>query len=164
VKRARCDNERGASLVLAIVFMVVIGGIMGGTFTLVTSGVNNRSSLDAARNREYAADAGIEYAITQVRALPAPGPGFTGCVAGTHYTPPTTIDSVASRVNCTNVPTTTFSRFQQQNVIFRACVENGADCTDANSIIRAQINFEAVRSDALVSVTRTWVQSWSVNR
>ena len=170
MKSGPSRDERGASLVLAILFVVVIGGIMGASFTLVNSGLQNRASLDVARNREYAADAAVEYAITQVRDLPAPGPGFTGCAAGTPGYPytyasvPDNATTVDIRVNCTNVPTLTFSGYQQQNVIFNACIENGADCTDSTSIIRAQVNFEAERSGTVVSVTRTWVQSWSVNK
>jgi hypothetical protein len=160
VTRAKRD-ESGAALVLAIVFMVAIGAIAGATLSLITSGINNRASLDVLRDREYAADGAIESAITQVRVLPAPGPALTGCDPGTHSNH--TLSGINIRVNCTNVPTRTFSGYLQRNVIFTACLETSADCTDANSIVRAQVNFQAVGLGATTTVTRTWVQSWSVN-
>jgi Tfp pilus assembly protein PilX len=163
-------DERGASLVLAIVFMVVIGAIGGATLSMVTSGANNRASLDVVRDRQYAADAAIEHATTLVRQLQAPGPALAPCFPAdpnnplADPSPPSFILDNGIRVNCTNVATRTFSGFLQRNVIFNACLDSGADCTDTTSIVRAQINFQAVGSGATVSVTRTWVQSWSVNR
>ena len=155
-------DEAGTALILAIGFMVVIGLIGAAMLSSVASGLHIRVALDQARSREYAADSAIQYAITQVRALPSPGPALTGCASGTHYsyasadTPPVNI-----RVNCSNLFQVTRSGFQQRNVVFNACPENGADCTDTNSVVRAQVNFQAIGSGT--SVTRTWVQSWSVN-
>jgi hypothetical protein len=161
-------DESGASLVLAIVFMVVVGGIAGATLSLITSGVNNRASLDVLRDRQYAADGAIEDAIAQVRALPPPGPALSGCDGVPVGTPVPhfshTLNGIDIRVNCTNVPTRTFSGYLQRNVIFTACLETSVDCTDTSSIVRAQVDFQAVGLGATTTVTRTWVQSWSVNR
>ena len=61
-------DEHGASLILAIVFMLVIGGISGALLSSVASGLHSRNALDGARNREYAADGLVEYAIAHARA------------------------------------------------------------------------------------------------
>ena len=74
--RARRD-ERGATLILVIAFMLVMGGIGAAVTSSVTTGLNGRIVLDQVRNRQYAADGGVEFAITQVRALPLPGPAAT---------------------------------------------------------------------------------------
>jgi Tfp pilus assembly protein PilX len=157
-------DESGAALVLALAFVIMMSLIAGGLIASVTSSLNSGVSLDKARAREYAADSAVQYAITQVRALPDPGPALTGCADGTHYSY-TSADNPAVnvRVNCSNVFQFTRSGFQQRNVIFNACVEVGSDCTDANSVIRAQVNFQTVGTGASMQVTRTWVQSWSVN-
>src|SRR5690242_16372804 len=60
-------DERGASLVLALAFMLVIGAISGAVLASVASGLNSRSTLDVARNREYAADGLVDFAIAQAR-------------------------------------------------------------------------------------------------
>ncbi len=160
----RQRDESGAALILALGFMVMLGLIGSAMLTSIANGLHIRATLDQVRTREYAADSGIQYAITQVRALPPPGAAFSSCAAGTHYgytsadTPPVTI-----RVNCANIFQVTRAGFQQRNVVFNACVENGSDCTDSSSIIRAQVNFQTVGSGGPDNVTRTWVQSWSVH-
>ena len=160
-------DERGASLILAVVFLVVVGAITGATLSLVTSGLNNRQSLDVLRDREYAADGAVNYAISKVRTIAVPGPALASCYSAlvpgqTYYSQ--TLNGITIRVNCTDAPTRTFSGYLQRNVIFDACLETGANCTADSSIVRAQVNFQAVGSGATVAVNRTWIQSWSVNR
>jgi hypothetical protein len=48
----------------------------------------------------------------------------------------------------------------QRNVIFSACVSTGAVCVASKVIIRAQVNFQQLGA----GVTKTYVQSWSVNQ
>jgi Tfp pilus assembly protein PilX len=160
-------DETGAALILAIAFMVVLGLIGAAMLSSVTSGLNSGAALDQARTGEYAADSAIQYAITQVRLLADPGPALTPCGPAPHptYYSYTSADSppVHIRVNCSNLLQVTRSGFQQRNVVFNACVESGSDCTDTLSIIRAQVNFQTVGTGASLQVTRTWVQSWSVN-
>jgi Tfp pilus assembly protein PilX len=157
-------DESGTALLLALGFMVVLGLIGAAMLSSISSGLRSRFALDDARTREYAADSGIQYAVTQVRSLPAPGAGLSGCASGTHYSytsadnPPVTI-----RINCSNFFQVTRTGFQQRNVVFNACEENGSDCTDPTSIIRAQVNFQTVGSGGPDNVTRTWIQSWSVH-
>jgi hypothetical protein len=161
--RSRANDETGASLILAIAFIVVIGALIGATFTLLTSGLNQRRILDKARDREYAADAAINYAIAQTRSLAAPGAALTGC---TNPFPDVSLNGFTIRVECTNVPTTTFSGFLQRNVIFVACLKDGShSCGGSNNpvIIRAQVNFQGTGTPGqTVNITGTTVQSWSV--
>ena len=159
----RCLDERGASLILVIAFMLVIGGIGAAVVSSVTTGLNSRNVLDQVRNRQYAADGGVEYAIAQVRAKPFPGgPGFADC-GDPAFTPPDhynhTLNGINIRVYCANKADLIGPLgLLQRNVIFTACVDASTPCTSASTIIRAQVNFEGKRS-----ITRTWVQSWSVN-
>ena len=76
LSRARRD-ERGASLILAIAFMLTVGGIGAAVVSSVTSGLAGRAVLDTVRNRQYDADAGVERAIAAVRAKAVPG--FSPC-------------------------------------------------------------------------------------
>ena len=170
MKRARRD-ERGASLLLAVAFMVVIGGIGAAIVTAVTSGVRDRSALDVGRNQQYAADGAIENAIAAIRAI-TPAAGYQGpafatspCGALANHS----LNSVTIHVDCTGVPGRTLSGFLQQNVVFTAClagdVVSGACPTSPDkTIVRAQVNFQSVGSGAAFQIQRTWIQSWSVNR
>ncbi|HEY7137713.1 MAG TPA: hypothetical protein VIB48_21850 [Acidimicrobiia bacterium] len=155
---SRTRDERGASLILAVAFMVIVGAISASLFSMITSSVNDRTILDGVRNREYAADAGVEFAIAQVRSLPAPGD--TPC--GGPYLR-SAVDGVAIRVECSNDFAVTRSGFQQFNVVFTACAQSGnTACGDATTpvIVRAEINYQRA---ATQPATRTYVQSWSVN-
>jgi Tfp pilus assembly protein PilX len=168
----RCQGERGASLILAIAFMLVIAGIGAAVVSSVTTGLNSRNVLDQVRNRQYAADGGIEYAIARVRAMPLPtGPGFSDCGDPALTPPPApadhynhTLNGINIRVDCANksdiiITPGNPAGLVQRNVIFTACVDTGTPCTSTNTIIRAQVNYEGK-----TAITRTWVQSWSVNR
>src|SRR5689334_571166 len=94
-KVRRMQGEQGASLILAIVFMVVVGAISGAVLATTASGLQSRVALDQARNREYAADGAIEIAITRVRnngVICSPGDA------------PVTLNTVKIHVDCTSSP------------------------------------------------------------
>jgi len=158
----REHQDRGAALLLAVGFVVVIGAIAGGLAGLATSGVNNRVTLEQVRNREYAADGAIENAISQVRLLT--------CSSASGFITDASMNSVSIRVDWVNacgvVQSSDGTIVSQRNVIFSACLSTGSPCSDTAVpavpvIIRAQVNFQ----QALVGgVTNTYVQSWSVNR
>ena len=69
------------------------------------------------------------------------------------------------RVDCRNaigvVGTANNEVLAQRNVIFVACTSTGSACGDTDTLIRAQVNFEQKYKGA---VTKTFIQSWSVNR
>ena len=160
--RPRADRrDRGASLIVAIGFVMMIGAVAGGLSSLVTSSMNNRASLTLVRDRQYAADAAVESAIAQVRAQ------FDGRVSCTSASgaASTTTNRVAVRVQwtsaCLAVRTGDGTPVTQRNVIFTACPDVGSTCAEADVIIRAQVNFERTATGV---VNRTYVQSWSVNR
>src|SRR5262245_46770104 len=64
----RFKGEDGASLILVVAFMVIIGAISAAVISTTGSGLQSRVALDQARNREYAADAAIESMIASARA------------------------------------------------------------------------------------------------
>jgi len=156
-------EDRGAALILAVAFVVMIGTIGAGLAALVTSSVNNRGTLERVRDRQYAADAAIEDAIVQVRAASTGGTDACQSVAGITRTP--AINAVNIRVDwrsaCGVIRSGEGLVLVQRDVIFAACVDTGVACTDSSVIIRAQVNFEQAASGA---VTKTYVQSWSMNQ
>jgi hypothetical protein len=166
-------DERGASLILAIAFMLVAGAIGAGVTTAVSSGVNDSSTLAVARDREYAAEGAIDYAIVHVRATsPASEIGLTPCGP---FTKSNVLElgamplrggaqHVDIRVDCEPAPELTADLSARNNVILSACVDTGQPCDPAKVLIRAQINFQVSDSPpAPPKVDRTFVQTWSVN-
>lgn len=157
-------DERGASLILAIVFIVVAGAIGSSLLTSLATGQYDRNTLDLARNREYAADGAIEKAIAQTRQNMTGGAATNPCPSTT-----LTLDNVPITVDCTYAPTVTLSGLAQRNVIYKAhCTAvSGSICPSADPnhpIIRAQVNFESPDplNQATIAVTKTYIQSWTV--
>jgi hypothetical protein len=147
-------DEHGVAIVLALAFVVLVGVVTAALLSSLTSAVNDRLTLDTVRDRQYAAEAGVEKAVAAVRAL---GGNFTDCGA-----PRTSsLNGIAIRVECTYLPTITRTGFLQRNVVFTSCVDTGVACTATTTMIRAQVNFE---STGAAGVSHTYIQSWTVTR
>lgn len=157
-------EDSGAALILAIGFVVMVGAISAGLASLTTSSLNNRGTLEMVRNRQYAAEGAIEDAIALVR-VPVVS-ALTACASSAVVSIGNlTLNGVTIRVDQTNVcrvvraPDGTV--VAQRNVLFSACEQTGGpSCAPGAVIIRAQVNFEQGSSGV---VTKTYVQSWSVN-
>jgi hypothetical protein len=164
-KRAQ-HPDSGAALIMVVGFILMVGMIGGGLIGLATSGLNNRSTLQLVRDRQYAADAAINQAIADARARPP----VTPCTAATGSTtyPKLNSTGVSIRVDwdnsCANntVKSSDGTFFPQRNIIFSAfCGDQTLpDCNFPAVIIRAQVNFEPASG----ATTKTYVQSWSVTR
>ena len=159
-------RDSGASLLLAIGFVLMIGVMSAGLVGLATSSLNNRNTLAGLRNRQYAADGAIEQAIAQVRTLTnaAVASGASPCsVAGAPIFD--TLTSLPMRVEwvqaCGVVQAADGTVVGQHNVIFSACADVGTPCATGEVIVRAAVDFEQASGGV---VTKTYVQSWSVNR
>jgi hypothetical protein len=157
-------EDRGASLILAIGFVLMVGSIGAGLSALVTSSLANRGALEVVRNREYAADGAIEIAIALVRAdarLPLPfcaAPTAPGYLVQALNQSTIRVDWQSA---CGAVRGADGTIVAQRNVIFSACESTGSACLSGAVIIRAQVNFEQAATGA---VTNTYIQTWSVNR
>lgn len=150
-------DDRGAALLLAIGFVLLVSAISAALAALIMTNSRTGVVLDSVRNRQYAADAAIQDAIVRVRLLDratSPSCGFES-----------TFNEFDIRVDCGNaisvVGTGDNVVLSQRNVIFVACEDTNSPCDDADVIIRAQVNFEQRYTD---NVTKTFIQSWSVNR
>ena len=156
-RRRPSEQDCGAALILAVLFVVAIGIISGGLAGLATSGLNNRYTLEAVRDRQFAADGAIENAISQARTFDCTT--VTTPILGT-------FNQISIRVDVTNaclptsVRTSDGTLYPQRNVIFSACVDVSSVCAPASVIIRAQVNFEPASG----VVAKTYIQSWSINR
>lgn len=163
----RDRGEGGATLIFVIGFMVLVGLVSAGLATQLATSSMTRVALDKARNREYAADAAILTNIAQVRdnithgkALPSPGPD--PCLPKVFQT----LNLIPIQVDCSYTRTTTLSGFVQRDATFVACPEQsgGGTCPASAVIIRAQVNYGSPNppSDPSISVSKTYIQTWSV--
>jgi hypothetical protein len=151
------DGERGATLILALGVMVMVGAIAAGLLGFIATSVRGRPDLDEIRNRQYAADSAIEISISEVREQ-VDSPGLSDC-QGPRY-----VAELGITVECRNVPQLTSSGYLQRNVVFTAC-EGNAACVPATTVIRAQVNYESLSASATsADIIGTNIQSWSVLR
>jgi hypothetical protein len=160
MSRIRRD-EQGVALVLALSFMVLIGLVTTALLSSLISSVEQRSVLDDVRNRQYAADAAVEKEIARVRALGGEGAGSAPCAPLAPLTYP--LNGFTIHVDCTNLRTLTLTGFEQRNVVFTSCINTDSACTTANTIVRAQVNYEG-QGAGTPTITKTYIQSWTVTR
>lgn len=153
-------DERGVALVLALSFMVLVGLVTSALLSSLISSVNQRSVLDNVRNRQYAADAAVEKDIARVRAVGGSGAGEAPCEPPAPVTYP--LNGYVIHVDCKNISMQTRTGFAQRNVVFTSCLGTSA-CTTANTIVRAQVNYEGQGNPTPV-ITKTYIQSWTVAR
>ena len=162
--RRAARDERGAALILAIGFVIIVGAVAATLYTPLNSGLRNRVNLDNARNREYAADGGIQYAIAYVRTnMPAnsgvfSGAGFDACGPYSY-----SLNGFTMSVACAPKSTTSIGGYLQRDVVFTAYCVSGPNCNSSAPIIRAQVNYESAGSGTSYQVTHTYIRSWSVN-
>ncbi len=165
-KHVERKSDEGAALILILGLIVMVSAVLGGLLGFISTSARGRVSLDATRARQYAADGAIEYAIAQVRNMPMQAvplrPAQDACGPYTH-----SLNGVSIHVDCANALRSTTGSggaLFQRNVIFTACT-GAIPCTPATAIIRAQVNFEAQGAPAgtPLTVTQTYVQSWSLN-
>lgn len=158
---ATTGHDRGAALIVAIAFMVMIGAVAAGLSSMVTSGVANRIALDELRDRQYAADGAVETAVVAMRS--AIDAAAVGC--GSARTDRSELDGIRVRVDsqATCVAVVAADGLPVRRIVgdFHACVDDAAICTPERSIVSARLTFEL---DARGIVVSTSVTSWSVLR
>jgi hypothetical protein len=78
-RRRRHASERGAVLIMAIGFVVMIGAIGAGLAALIISSNGTGLTIEAVRKREYAADGDIQAAVAYYRTLSPTAMNTTTC-------------------------------------------------------------------------------------
>ena len=161
-------EERGATLILVLGFVVIVGLASTSLLQLITSGAATRSSLDKTRNREYDADGAIEQSIAAVRQNLEHGDEPCGDTSHFSYdvnSLPNRIESM--QVDCAYTQTVSLAGFLQRNTQLRACaLQPGGACPAGSAIVTAQVNFQskAGPNAAKAPVEKTFIESWTVNQ
>jgi hypothetical protein len=154
-------HDRGAALIVAIGFVVMISMIGAGLTAMVTSGVGNRAVLESIRNRQYAADGAVEEAIASLADDLASG-GLACGLERTHNTTANAIDiRVETLVTCGAMTGSDGLPEVQLSGVLSACAETGRACRADDVIVRALVGFEQGADGTVLS---TSVHSWSVLR
>jgi type II secretory pathway pseudopilin PulG len=139
-------GESGATLVLALVFVLVISLVLMAIVTLSGTNLIDTAQLQNARSLEYAADGGVDAAIQAVRYQPSP---ITACSPTTGFPLPATINGVTNIVVFCEEAAPLFER----QVTFTACPSSTLDLTDCqnqkSSIVQAVVLYSDVKNGCL---------------
>jgi hypothetical protein len=143
-------DEAGAVLVLALVFLIVVGAIVGSLTTWTMNDLNNTSHFTSARSLQYAANSATEVAIQSIRYNPLLGtdqtlnaspPSYCWGNATTPALP--AIDGENFAVWCST--TWNPSSSQTRVVTFSTCLvtstETAASCA-ASPFLQAVVSFD----------------------
>lgn len=153
-------RDSGAALLLAIGTVLLVGALGAGLTAAATSSLNNRSTLEQVRDREYAADGSIEQSIAILRGSAQFQTTCAPSSASMHGSELTILNNVPIRVDWTST-CSKVNTYDQRNVVLSACLDTpNPPCAPSDVIVKAQVNFEPANGP----VTKTFVQSWSVNR
>jgi hypothetical protein len=104
-RHGRCDgqDERGAILILALVYIIVIGVVVAALTTWASGDLNNTGNFNDARNMDYSLSSAMEVAINNIR--------YTAVVGSNNATPPVACWGSAAYA-ATSTPTyTTYSTY-----------------------------------------------------
>ena len=160
----RKRDERGASLVLAIIFVFAVGLALVAIGGLATSSLRNTSNLQQLRSSEASAETATTVAIRFVQGTPTDPATITSCL------PVAPVDSTwVSCVKSSTAPPPGYARL----IDFYAC-PSAANCAGSPALIlHAQVaysdsNFSGTNncSGTLVSTCGSGIalQSWDVIR
>ena len=73
----RQTDERGAILILALAYIIVVSVVVGALASWTSGDLNNTTKFSQVRNTDYAASSAVEVAINSIRYTPLVGTGQT---------------------------------------------------------------------------------------
>jgi hypothetical protein len=152
-------DESGATLILALLFVIVTGVVGVALASLTSTNLTATSSFQTKRGLELAADGAVDAAIQNVR------------YSGTSYTSPTqcfpipgnsfSLNGATLYVECSAGSAPLPSGETGRSVQFVACAVAQSSCPAVDTDLTAQVTFDDY-SDSGVSATGTSVTivSW----
>jgi hypothetical protein len=146
--RGAGHDEAGAVLVLALLFIFVVGVVIGSIANWATNDLNNTAKFTSARTVQYAVSSTVQTAIESIRYTPLfasqlqTTPSSPSFCWGSSSPSQLQIDGVTVTVWCHTVYTAGSANTRQ--VTFSACTtanESAASCA-ANPTLQAVVTFD----------------------
>jgi hypothetical protein len=153
VPRVRGEkDEKGAILILALVFLLLSGGIVGALANWTTNDLTNTTSFASARSLHYAADDATNLAIQNIRYAPLLSTGQTlnasppSSCWSTSSNPIATIDGESMDVWCSTAwnPSSAKTRVVTFSTCLQVGVLNNASAANCAStpLLQAVVTFD----------------------
>jgi hypothetical protein len=133
-RRGAGRDESGAILILALIFLVVVGGVVGSLASWATNDLKNTTQFTSARTEQYAVSSAAQTAVQNIRYTPLLSTDQTPSASpsycwGAGPTSELTLDNETVAVWCSTVwtPTSASTRV----VTFSACPVTSAESGDS---------------------------------
>ena len=153
MRRLQTDDNGGV-LVLAVIFVFVVGLLGGAIATFASASLTQTTSLGNGRTQEYAAEGAIQVAIQQIRDLntqaTAPGYGVSACPT-ISVTIPATTGALSESLKVMCVLGQASLPFERK-IVFAACPSG---TTDANCLQGQPPSFTPKPQSAALVVATT---------
>ncbi|HUA94959.1 MAG TPA: hypothetical protein VMB82_05475 [Acidimicrobiales bacterium] len=141
----RTRGEDGATLLLALIFMVAVGLILTAILSLSGNDLANTSNLLSQQSLEFSAGGAVNAAIENVRydpvAFASPGQNcLPGASVQLSYKLPISVDCVSVR-NPTPPAPQAFVPPVTREVTFYACVTASCPATSTKNVVTATVDY-----------------------
>ncbi len=147
-------DDRGASLILALVFVFVIGMVLVAVGGLAANALLNTSNARAQRTSTGDAEAAVTIAMQYLRYNPAPDPAVSPSCLPPNSTIPSSDPRVSSdnpfKVVCTLALAPTSP--QTRVVDFYACLSGGVTsqlACQTSAVLHAQVTYNDLNADGI---------------
>ncbi len=137
-------DEAGAVLVLALLFVLVVGAVVGSIATWATNDLNNTAKFTSARTLQYAFNGATEVAVQNIRYTPLLAttvPGPASCWSGSSTV---TIDNQNIDVWCSTTynPTSPSTRVVTLNACLHGVSATTCAANTSNPTLQAVVTFD----------------------
>jgi hypothetical protein len=163
------DSERGAILILALSFVVVVSVIVAALSTWAINGLNSTTNFNTARSLDYAASGATEIAIQSIRYTPLVGTvqnpsgtivplGPSWCWGNGPKSTAPAINGITITVWCSTVENLASS--STRLVTFYACRSSTSESVCINRpVLQAEVSFNDYPPGGGVTLTNTCSQT-----
>ena len=156
--RDRSNDETGAVLILALVFVVIIAFMLVALVDLTGNDLLNTLNLHKERSVEYAADGSVDSAIEVVRYQAGEG-GLQEPCPVTSFTGANSLNGIDVSVNCVAIPPLQPGTRQVQ---FTACPGSASSC--GSGLLQAVVTYTDFDTSNAPSVGYSAsIDSWLVS-
>ena len=129
--RASDRDERGASLILALIFIVVVAVLVGAVSSMAINDLNNTTQFNSATSLDYSASGVASLAIQSVRYTPTPNGVLGACWNEAGGTSEETFNNITVAIWCQSASHSGSS--QSRVVTMYACNNNPGQNATASS-------------------------------
>jgi hypothetical protein len=147
------QDERGAILILALVYIIVIGVVVAALTTWASGDLNNTGKFNDARNMDYSLSSAVEVAISDIR--------YTPVVGSNNATPPVACWGSTAYANATNPTYTTYSTYELPNSTHNIAIWCSTRSVPLSAVTRT-VTLSACSAPSTSTIATAWATATEI--